>query len=127
MIYIAVGLGGFFGSITRYAISKSIGKSWLKSFPLGTFIINMTGGFLLGFLLTYFSGGEKFSETLRIALTVGFIGAYTTFSTFSYETIQLLKDKEWLNSFYYIFFSLSVALGMTWLGIETAKIILGVR
>ena len=73
-----------------------IGQRWGRSFPLGTFVINITGSFLIGLLMTLMT--EKIIENpqWRLLLVVGFLGAYTTFSTFEYETGALLKDSEWL-------------------------------
>jgi len=91
-----IGLGGFFGAITRYGLALWIGQRWGRSFPLGTFVINVSGSFLIGLLMTLMA--ERFTENpqWRLLLVVGFLGAYTTFSTFEYETGALLKDGEWL-------------------------------
>jgi len=96
MNYFIIGAGGFVGAITRYILAVWIGQRWGRSFPLGTFIINVTGSFLIGLLMTLMS--ERFTENpqWRLLLVVGFLGAYTTFSTFEYETGALLKDSEWL-------------------------------
>jgi fluoride exporter len=93
---IIIGIGGFIGAVARYEIAIWIGQRWGRSFPLGTFIINVTGSFLIGLLMTVMA--ERFTENpqWRLFLVVGFLGAYTTFSTFEYETGALLKDSEWL-------------------------------
>ncbi len=91
-----IGIGGFLGAVTRYGVAIWIGQRWGRSFPLGTFVINITGSFLIGLLMTLMT--EKIIENpqWRLLLVVGFLGAYTTFSTFEYETGALLKDSEWL-------------------------------
>jgi CrcB protein len=91
-----IGMGGFFGAIARYGVALWIGQKWGRSFPLGTFVINVSGSFLIGLLMTLMA--ERFTENpqWRLLLVVGFLGAYTTFSTFEYETGALLKDSEWL-------------------------------
>ncbi len=96
MNYLIIGAGGFVGAITRYSLAVLIGQRWGRSFPLGTFVINITGSFLIGLLMTLMA--ERFTENpqWRLLLVVGFLGAYTTFSTFEYETGALLKDGEWL-------------------------------
>ena len=96
MNYLIIGAGGFVGAISRYAIAVWIGQRWGRSFPLGTFVINVSGSFLIGLLMTLMA--ERFTENpqWRLLLVVGFLGAYTTFSTFEYETGALLKDGEWL-------------------------------
>jgi CrcB protein len=91
-----IGIGGFLGAVARYGMALWIGQRWGRSFPLGTFVINITGSFLIGLLMTLMA--ERFTENpqWRLLLVVGFLGAYTTFSTFEYETGALLKDGEWL-------------------------------
>lgn len=91
-----IGLGGFIGAISRYGIALWIGQRWGRSFPLGTFVINVTGSFLIGLLMTLFTERFLVNPQWRLLLVVGFLGAYTTFSTFEYETGTLLKDGEWL-------------------------------
>jgi CrcB protein len=106
MNYLVIGVGGFFGAIIRYVLAVWIGQRWGRSFPLGTFVINISGSFLIGLLMTLMA--ERFIENpqWRLLLVVGFLGAYTTFSTFEYETGALLKDGEWL------FASLNVILSV---------------
>ncbi len=96
MNYLIIGIGGFVGAIVRYVIAIWIGQRWGRSFPLGTFVINVTGSFLIGLLMTLMT--EKIIENpqWRLLLVVGFLGAYTTFSTFEYETGALLRDREWM-------------------------------
>lgn len=96
MNFLIVGIGGFFGAISRYAIALWIGQKWGRSFPLGTFVINISGSFLIGLLMTLFAERFIVNPQWRLLLIVGFLGAYTTFSTFEYETGTLVKDGEWL-------------------------------
>jgi fluoride exporter len=92
--YFIIGLGGFTGAVTRYVLATWIGQQWGRTFPLGTFVINVSGSFLIGLLMTLLA--EKFlvNPQWRLLLVVGFLGAYTTFSTFEYETGSLIKDSE---------------------------------
>jgi len=101
-----VGLGGFLGAVARYAIGLWIGQKWGRSFPLGTFFINVSGSFLIGFLMALFTERLMLTPQWRIFFVIGFLGAYTTFSTFEYETGALLKDGEWFIA------SLNVALSV---------------
>src|SRR5574341_358547 len=96
MNYLIIGIGGFLGAVSRDGVAVWIGQRWGRSFPLGTFVINVSGSFLIGLLMTLMA--ERFTENpqWRLLLVVGFLGAYTTFSTFEYETGALLKDGEWL-------------------------------
>lgn len=96
MNVLIIGLGGFLGAVTRYGAAVWIGERWGRSFPLGTFVINVTGSLLIGFLMPLLTERFLANPQWRLFLAVGFLGAYTTFSTFEYETGALLKDGEWL-------------------------------
>ncbi len=91
-----VGIGGFFGAVTRYGLAVWIGQRWGRSFPMGTFVINISGSLLIGLLMPLLTERFMITPQWRLFLAVGFLGAYTTFSTFEYETGALLKDGEWL-------------------------------
>ena len=86
-----VGLGGFIGAIARYAVDGWVHARWGTSFPYGTFVINVTGSFILGLFATL-SLNLAWSEQWRLLIAVGILGAYTTFSTFEYETLQLIVE-----------------------------------
>ena len=121
MNYLIIGAGGFVGAINRYILAVWIGQRWGRSFPLGTFIINVTGSFLIGLLMTLMA--ERFTENpqWRLLLVVGFLGAYTTFSTFEYETGALLKDSEWLFASLNVILSVFVGFLALKLGEAIAK------
>ena len=104
---IIVGIGGFVGAIVRYALAVWIGQAWGRAFPLGTFVINVSGSFLIGLLMTLFTERYSFDTEWRLLFVVGFLGAYTTFSTFEYETGKLINDSEWL------FAAMNVVLSVT--------------
>jgi CrcB protein len=121
MNVMVIGIGGFVGAVTRYGIAVWIGQRWGRSFPLGTFVINMSGSFLIGLLMTLMA--ERFTENpqWRLLLVVGFLGAYTTFSTFEYETGALLKDGEWLFAGLNVVLSVIVGFASLKLGEVMAK------
>lgn len=87
-----IGAAGFLGAIARYEVEGWISSRSAGAFPWGTLAVNASGCFVLGLLFTLFT--ERFlpHPTLRSALTIGFLGAYTTFSTFSLETVRLVED-----------------------------------
>ncbi len=88
--YLAIAMAGSAGALLRYVLASQIGKLNLR-FPLGTFIINITGSLFLGWFVAY-SGKYNLSDTTKLAIGVGFVGAYTTFSTFMYESNKLADD-----------------------------------
>jgi CrcB protein len=118
-----VGIAGAAGALTRYALAVAIG---VRSFPWATLAINLTGSFVLGLLLTV--GIERqWSETTIVPLAVGFLGAYTTFSTFSYETIKLLEDGDYRRATLYAVLSVGLALAATLTGMVAAGELLAAR
>ena len=123
MNVLVIGIGGFVGAVARYGIAGWIGQRWGRSFPLGTLVINVSGSFLIGLLMTLMA--ERFTENpqWRLLLVVGFLGAYTTFSTFEYETGALLKDGEWLFAGLNVVLSVIVGFVALKLGEVLAKAI----
>lgn len=111
-----VALGGAFGAVARYGINLVFANS-LTSFPLATFLVNVSGSFLIGFLLTKFEA----NETMRLLLVTGFLGAYTTFSTFEYEAFNLTQTKQLAMAFVYVALSFSVGFIGVMMGIWLGK------
>jgi len=105
MQYLLVGIGGALGSLARFKLGLLVSNRVKGVFPWGTFIINILGAFLLGILITAGIG-----ENLYLLLADGFLGAYTTFSTFMYEGFNLFGDNKKLNAIVYI--SASVIIGI---------------
>jgi len=101
MAYVLIAFGGATGSLVRYKLGKFISEKSSTDFPIGTFIINISGAVLLGIVTTI-----GVSNNLMLLLGDGFLGAYTTFSTFMYEGFNLFQEKEKLNAFIYILCSL---------------------
>ncbi len=94
-----VGLGGFLGANARYLLGGVIAERWGAVFPWATFVINISGSFVLGVFLAFAEERPWVNPSSRLMFAVGFVGAYTTFSTFEYESIRLLQDGEMLLAF----------------------------
>jgi fluoride exporter len=122
MPYLLVGLGGFIGAIARFELARAIGALVESRFPWGTFAINVSGSFLLGVLgVIVAQKTAPDSEALRLALGVGFLGAFTTFSTFEFETHALLDDGSWVMALANMIASLLLGLVAVRAGIVLAK------
>jgi fluoride exporter len=93
---LAVGAAGFFGAVARYLVVIACGRWFTTAFPVGTLIVNLSGSFVLGWFAALAATRANFSEPLRLAVATGFVGAYTTFSTFALESDQLLRHSPWL-------------------------------
>ncbi len=121
MEYIYVGIGGILGALSRYGLSKWVGQRWRGNFPLATFCINITGSFILGLLYVLFSRAGEGAFPLRNLTTTGFLGAYTTYSTFSFEIINLLEDGERASAALYFLASIVIGLLSAYAGISLAE------
>lgn len=120
---LAVAVGGGLGTVARYLLNNAV-TLWLgKSFPYGILCINVVGSFCIGMAFVYFSSRLPASENWRLLVVVGFLGAFTTFSTFSLDTIQLLHMGEHGKSFLNMGLNLFLCLGACWLGIFLMKTI----
>lgn len=120
---LAIALGGAMGALARYGLGAWISSRWNQSFPLHTFLINISGAFLLGFLNILFIERLTVSPFIRLGIGVGFLGAYTTFSTFGYEVITLLQGGSMLTAALYTLGSLLVGFTGVALGVGLARII----
>jgi CrcB protein len=89
---LAVGFGGFLGALCRWGVATLSARLFGTGFPAGTLLINLTGSFALGWFMARVARGAAVAEPTQLAVTVGFLGAYTTFSTFMYESDVLLRS-----------------------------------
>lgn len=125
MEYLMVGVGGVLGAMARYGIGKWAGRRWIGNFPLVTLCINISGSFILGFLYMLFSGtGGIVGGILKPFATTGFLGAFTTYSTFSLEIVNLLEDGQTTMAVAYLLTSLAGGLAGAFIGILLGQKIL---
>jgi CrcB protein len=121
MKIISVALGGSLGAVARYLINLSPLANLFEKFPFATFFINVSGSFLIGLMLILLTDRIEVSENFRLAVIVGFLGAFTTFSTFEMEIYGLMRDRSFVTALAYL--SLSVIVGFAGLlaGIAVAR------
>ena len=113
---LAVALGGAAGALARHGVSSAVAAAFGTRFPLGTLVVNVAGSFAMGWLFALFIGRVDLSPELRLLLTTGLLGAFTTFSTFSVETLVLLQAGRWLAAVANVALSVALCLGAAWLG-----------
>ena len=114
-----VGVGSFAGGALRYILSvwlSKLGRLW--AFPIGIMVINVLGCFLIGVLYGYFKSKASTDPVLPLLLMTGVLGGFTTFSTFSFETVQLLQQNEWLKAALYVVGSVGVGVAACYLGMR---------
>lgn len=116
-------LGGGIGAGARYAMTGAVHRFVSTSFPYGTLAVNVLGCLLMGFMMSLFSYRFVASPALRVFLTVGILGGFTTYSSFSYETLELMRDAEYALAFGNIALTLVLCLGATWIGLELGKLL----
>lgn len=112
---LSVGIGGFIGAILRFSISNWVGKTTTTAFPWGTLSVNVLGSFLIGFLFLYFQQ-SNLSATQKALFITGLLGALTTFSTFSLETVLLMEKELYVRAFFNVFLNVVLSIFSTFLG-----------
>ncbi|MGA2888785.1 MAG: fluoride efflux transporter CrcB [Terracidiphilus sp.] len=121
--YLLIAAGGALGSIARYWVGSAIAGRMGTRFPFGTFIINLTACIIIGFSLTYLGKRAGISPAWRYFIPVGFIGAYSTFSTYEWETLSTLRAGAFALASLYAFGSLILGLAAVWCGAVLAEAI----
>lgn len=115
--YIAIAAGGAIGSVLRYWMSVNTHALLGRDFPYGTLTVNVVGSLLMGFLFVLFVERWEIETVIRSAVLIGLLGAFTTFSTFSIETLNLVEDGSYTKAFINVVVSVSSCLTAAWLGI----------
>jgi CrcB protein len=126
-LLIFIALGSALGGVARFAIGTFVEARFGATFPLGTLLVNISGAALLGFILTCALASPGLSSEMRALLTTGFCGGYTTFSTFTLETMMLLQRGELARAATYVLLSVSIALFGVWLGVSLGHGLIALR
>lgn len=123
-----IGLAGFVGAILRFSVTlgvnriaaKNLAES-IKPFPIGTLVVNLTGCFFLAMVLSWLRDREIVPDGMHLAITVGFLGAYTTFSTFAVEVYDLFRSGNSTHAAFYLLLSIGLGLLAVWLGFLSGR------
>lgn len=123
---LVLALAGAAGTLSRYAVSGWAHRLLGERFAYGTFAVNLIGSFLLGLLMQIGLTTDIVPRSWRVPLSVGFLGAFTTFSTFGYETVRFLEQGAWLEGAINVTANLVVCLAATWAGLSLGRLVTGV-
>jgi CrcB protein len=120
--YLFIALGGALGSLTRYLVGSVVANRMGTRFPYGTFVINLTACLIIGFSLTWMGRRAEVNPAWRFLIPIGFVGAYSTFSTFEWETFTALQTGAFLIAAVYVSVSILLGLLAVWLGALLARL-----
>ena len=121
--YLMVGVGGGLGSILRFWLGSYIGGRMGTRFPYGTFVINVTGSFIVGLAFALLTAKTQWSPNWRYLIPIGFIGGYTTFSSFEFETLRAMQDGQVGTGLLYVGLSVCVGFVAVWGGVLAGRAI----
>jgi CrcB protein len=119
--YAMVGIGGCLGSILRFWLGNYVGSRMGTRFPYGTFVVNMSGSFLIGLVFAFLTARSQWSPYWRYLIPIGFIGGYTTFSSFEYETLRTIQEGQFGIAFLYVTSSVVLGLAAVWGGMIAGR------
>jgi fluoride exporter len=121
--YLMVAIGGALGSILRFWVGTYISNRIATRFLAGTFVVNMTACFLIGFVITVLAEKSSWNPNWRYLIPIGFIGGYSTFSTFEYETFRVFQEGDFLIAGFNVVLSVVVGFVSVWVGVITGRMI----
>jgi fluoride exporter len=119
--YLLIAIGGALGSVTRYLVGSTVSNRMGTRFPYGTFVINLTACLIIGFFLAAAGRRTAVNPALRFLIPIGFVGAYSTFSTFEWETFVHLQTGDFLIAALYVSLSILLGLVAVWVGVVLAR------
>jgi CrcB protein len=119
---VAIGIGGALGALARYGLGTAVTDRTGAGFPWGTFIVNISGAFVLGLLFVVFTERLEIAEWLRAGITIGFLGAYTTFSTLALDSVLLAEDSRWAAAAFNAFGSVAAGLMAVLAGLALGRL-----
>jgi len=121
--YLLIATGGALGSLARYGVGSLVANRMGTRFPYGTFVINLTACLIIGFSLTWMERHTAVNPAWRFLIPIGFVGAYSTFSTFEWEIFSTLRAGAFLVAALYVSLSLLLGLLAVWLGVVLARLV----
>ena len=116
-----VGLAGAIGTLSRFAVNGVALRTLGERFPFATLIVNVVGSLLLGIVVIAIGVGSDMPRALRVAITVGFFGAFTTYSTFAIETVRFLEGGAWWSAALNVSLNLVLGIAAVWLGLSLGR------
>lgn len=121
--YLLIGMGGALGAMARYWVGATVGSRMGVRFPYGTLVVNLTACFIIGFTLTWLGERVEVNPAWRYLIPIGFIGAYSTFSTYEWETLETLRAGAFAMASLYAVVSLLLGLAAVWCGASLAAVL----
>ena len=121
-LFISIFIGGGIGALTRDVLIEQINKSFVSSFPYGTLTVNVIGAFLIGLAWSYFAAKINISDNLKMFITIGFLGGFTTFSSFNVDIFELIQNGSILISILYIIGTFALTVGAFFLGMSLLRV-----
>jgi len=120
--YLFIAVGGALGSLTRFWVGSMVANRFGTKFPYGTFVVNITACLIIGFSLAFMGRRAEINAAWRFLIPIGFIGAYSTFSTFEWETFSSLQTGAFFVAALYVVLSVVLGLAAVWCGVLIARL-----